>query len=253
MEEKNEKLEGGDVKIKLRVPEKLENFWYYYKWHTIIGVIVVFALIVLTLQTCSRTEIDSYVMYAGPHAISRTSHNGDISEYEIALTGLKRISSDYNEDGKHSINFLDLFVVNSEEADKILEDNPGMEINAALVNEDVNTLSQRILYGEYYLCFLSERLFNEYEKKYEGVLFTDLAPYVPENAEYEFATEHGIYLRSLPFYSLPEICDLPEDTVVCLRRLSEVSNLFGKEENEEFFRRGEDMLKKLLSYGSTAK
>ena len=248
MEEKNEKL-PGDVKLKSPLFEKLDNFWYHYKWHTIVTLFVIIVGIILTVQTCSRVETDVYVMYAGPHTVSRIAKDGNLSEYENAVSSLKKISSDYTDDGIITISFVDLFVVNSEEAEKILADNPGKEINSALVKENTDTLHQKLLFGEYYLCFLSERIFKEYEEEYGEAMFAPLAPYGKAGTEYEYASERGIYLRSLPFSASPEICELPDDTVVCLRRFSEVAETFGRSDNEENFKRGEEMMKKLLAYG----
>lgn len=248
MEERNEKLDG-DVRLKSPLLEKLDNFWYHYKWHTIVAIFVIITGFILIAQTCSRVETDVYILYAGPHTVSRTAENGNISEYENAVSSFKKISADYTDDGIVSISFIDLFVVNSEESEKILADNPGKEINSALVKENTDTLHQKLLFGEYYLCFLSDRLFKEYEEEYGEAMFSPLAPYGKDGAEYEYASERGIYLRSLPFSSLPEICDLPDDTVVCLRRFSDVASTIGRSDNEENFKRGEDMMKKLLSYG----
>jgi hypothetical protein len=253
MDSRNEKTEGGEIRIKLPVSEKLENFWYHYKWHTIVALFAVFVLIVLTLQTCKKTETDCYILYAGTHDIRRVAENGNISEYENAISSFKRVCSDYTDDGVVSISLLDLFVVNDEEAKKLLAENEGMEINSALVKEDTDKLHQKLLYREYYLCFLSERIFKEYEARYEGAMFASIEQYTDSEREYEYASENGIYPRSLPFGSLPEISELPSDTVVCIRQLSEVSTKFGTVDNEEHFKRGEDILRKVLSYGISEK
>ena len=248
MEELNKKIEG-DIKLKSPLLEKLDNFWYHYKWHTIVSLVAAVIIIILTVQACSKVETDLYVLYAGPHTVSRTSSAGNLSEYETASSSFKKIGADYTSDGIVTIAFTDLFVINSEEADQLLADNPGKEINSALVKENTDTLHQKLLYGEYYLCFLSERIFREYDSKYGSAIFTELSPYEKDGAEYEYASERGIYLRSLPFSSLPEICNFPADTVVCLRAISDVSNVFDKRTNEKHFVRGEDMMRKLLSYG----
>ena len=137
MDEQNEKIEGGEVKIKLPTSKKLENFWYYYKWHTIVGVFLVFVAVVLLLQTCGKVKTDAYILYAGPHDVSRVAQNGDISEYESILSTFKRVCKDQDGDGLTTIALLDLLVVNQSEANRLLEENPGSEINAALATPEV--------------------------------------------------------------------------------------------------------------------
>ena len=247
MEEKNEKLEGGEVKVKLPLSEKFQNFWYYYKWHTLVCAFVVFVLTVLILQTCGRVKPDAYILYAGTHDVSRVGYNGNISEYEAMISSFKRVCDDADGDGLTTVSLLDLFVVNQREAEVLLAENPGSEINAALVKEDTETLKQKLVVGEYYLCFLSERLFKEYEEAYDGKLFAQISAYTAEGVEYEYASEGGIYLRSLEFSKFPEISNLPSDTVVCIRRFAK----FGLGNDEKQFEQSEEILTKILSYGTS--
>lgn len=247
MEYKN-KIEG-DVKISSPFMKKLENFWYHYKIHTITAVIVLITLTVLLIQTCSRVSYDAHILYAGGYEIKHTASGGDLAPYVKMTSALKSVCEDTDGDGAVNISLLNLFVVNDSEAEELLLENPGQEINSALVSEDTETLHQSLLYGDYYVCFLSERIFLEYEERYSGALFADVSSYLCEGAEYELCSESGVYLRSLPFYELPEICDLPSDTVVCLRQVSEVSEAFGKAKNQKSFERGEKVIKSIFAYG----
>ena len=249
MEEKHEKISGSDVKLNFRLPEKLDNFWYHYKWHTIASLIGIFILTVLILQTCSRKPIDAYILYAGPYEIRHTASGGDLSPYIATTSALKRVSEDFDDNGTVNVSLLNLFVINSKEASELVTPESGLEVNYALVQEDTKRLEQTLMFGEYYVCLLSERLFLEYEKETEGALFAPLEGYTKEGGEYEYASARGIYLHSLPYSELPYISSFPEDTVLCLRRLSEVSSHFGKKENEELFRRGEIITSAILSYG----
>ena len=229
---------------------RLSNFWYYYKWHTLVAIFVLAVIIIGVTQCSTRVDFDGYVLYAGPHELERSSIGGDTPAYNKLLSELKRLSYDRDGDGIVNIDLRNLFVVNDEEADELIGDNKDLEINEALVSEDTQTLGTVMLFSEYYLCFLSERLFLEYDGKYEGALFADLSPYLKEGNSYEFAggNTRGVYLRSISeFYSLPEASRLPADTVVCLRALSEVSSTFNKGDNEKYFAWGEEMLKKLLA------
>ncbi len=238
----------NDVKPSSPFITKIENFWYHYKWHTIAAVVVTIIFLVLLLQTCSRVDYDGHILYAGPYELKQTSQNGDIAPYAEAISSLKKVCSDYNNDGNVNVTLQNLFVLNDEEANEMYEINPGQSINTTLVQEDTKTLNQNMLYGDYYVCFLSERLFFEYEERYGGALFCKVEGYLADEKDYSLAGEHGVYLSSLDIYSLPELCNFPENTVVCLRSLNEVSSKFNKRESERAFANAEDIFRNILAY-----
>ena len=249
MDDNREKYEG-EVKVRLPFSKRFENFWYHYKWHTIVSAAVIFILTILTLQMCNRTSFDVHIMYAGDYEIKKTSSGGDRAPYVKVLQELESVAGDFDSDGEVNVNFLNLFVVNEEEADRLVKENPDAEINETLVREDTATFTHDIIYGDYYLCFLSERIFLEYEKNYGERLFSSLEGYAEgaEGCEFASETKHGIYLSSLDFYTLPEISKLPDDTVIVLKKISEVSGAINKKDSEKKFKMGESMLENILAY-----
>lgn len=243
MDEKNSTYEG-EVKMKSPLLEKLENFWYYHKWHTIISVFLIIAIVVMSLQFCQKTSFDAHIIYAGNYEIKRVADDGDTSPYVNIMSELKLVVPDLDGDGEVNIDLRNLFVVNDEEAGELIAGKDGYEVNSALVKEDTESLYQFMLMSDYYVCFLSERLYLEYTEKYDGI-FTSLAPYTADGKQYEYAGDSGIYLRSLEdFSTLPEFSNLPNDTVVCLRALSDMS----KSRYEKTFKASEDIIKNILSY-----
>ena len=65
----------------------LENYWYHYKWHTLIVAFFVIMLTVMGVQMCSREDNDIYIIYAGPELISDElglleKHTGDDHQNE---------------------------------------------------------------------------------------------------------------------------------------------------------------------------
>lgn len=246
MEDKN-RIEG-DVKINSPIIKKLENFWYHYKIHTIAILFAVFALLVLLAQCAGKTDYDAHLLYAGTYEIKHTASGGNVAPYVTATSSLKRVCPDTDGDGVVNVSLLNLFVVNNEEAEALLAGNPELEINGALVGEDTERLSQNLVFGDYYVCLLSERLFREYDEKYEGKLFLPLAPYLQGGATPAMANERAVYISSLPFSSLPEICNLPSDTVLCLRAVSEVAGAMNKKESQRAFATAEEIVKSILAY-----
>lgn len=248
--EELEKNAPGDTKvIKPPLRERFDNFWYHYKWHSIVAIFLIVAILICTLQMCTRTSYDIHLTYAGYHEIKRTAPGGS-SPYNEAVTSLSKLCEDFNGDGEIHISFQTLFVVNEEEKDMLVGDDKNLQITESLVREDTDTLRSELVYGDQYVFLLSERLFKEYESAFEGALFRSLEEFSEGNTECVFAsgTKTGVYLSSLKISSLPVLCDLPDDTVVCIRELSEVSQIFGKSQNEENYRRGIEVIKNFFAY-----
>lgn len=106
----NKNIEGvGEVTPPSTLKEKIQNFWYHYKWHSIVSIFLVAVVLVCTLQLCSKTEYDSYILYAGSKNIGRTAEDGDVAEIVTVISSLKRIAEDYDENGEISINFLNYY------------------------------------------------------------------------------------------------------------------------------------------------
>lgn len=248
MEEKN--INSTTENAKHPVRAWLENFWYHYKIHTLVAVFVVAALAVILMQMSGREEYDVHVVYAGTHHISGSGQNGDIAPHLAMVGSLKKVTGDYNDDGNVNVNLLTYHIYTSKEADEYLEKNPDKSLNEVKMRDDRSNLTSNLLFGEYYVYFLSEGLYNEYYEQYKGELFCELAPFAKDGYDgYEYALGgRGVYLRSLPLGEQPVLADLPSDTVVCLRAVSEVSDAFGQH-NEDMYEASCDVMRRILSFG----
>lgn len=242
MEEKKDTYEG-EVKMKSPLLERLENFWYYHKWHSIVALFLVVVIVVLSVQTCQRKSFDAHILYAGTFEVERTSDVGDSSQHTRMISELKLAVSDVDDDGEVNIDFRNLFVVNDREADELIDGREGYEINFALVKEDAEALRQLLIMSDYYVCFLSERIYLEYSEEFDG-LFAPIKNYTKDGVEYSFAGDYAIYLNSLDFGTLPEFSNMPDDTVICLRSLSEMS----KSRYEKTFKESENIIRNILAF-----
>ena len=245
----NKVSEGGEAALKPSFKQKVENFWYHYKWHTIAAIFAIIVLTVCTLQMCRKTSYDVHITYAGYYEIERVGSGGS-SPYSEAVTSFSRLCEDFDGDGEINISLQTLFVVSDEEREMLIGNDGKLEINEALVKEDTDTLKSELIYGDQYVFFVSESIFREYEAAYEGTLFLPLGEYATENDDFVFASENktGVYLNSLEISRLPILSDMPEDTIVCMRALSEVSQVFGKAQNEENYRRGIEVIKNIFEF-----
>ena len=224
---------------------RLENFWYHYKWHTIVAIFVLIVVTVCTVQCATNTKYDVQVLYAGDHVFGRTSSDGSYPEHVKMSTTLADFADDYDGNGETNVTFLDLCVINDEEYEN-MENAPTL----TRVQEDTTTLGQNMSSGQYYICFLSERLFKQYSEgeKNQG-RFAKIEDYVAEDREYDYVSEYGIRLSSLDIKGLPGFSGIDaENTVVCIRNIDALSLMVNKKESEQNFANAEDMLRALLSY-----
>lgn len=75
--------------------KKIENFWYHYKLHTILGLSLVFLIAAGIVQCSSRVEYDMSLVYAGSHYLPT----------EKAVEALCEIVPDINGDGRVNVYF----------------------------------------------------------------------------------------------------------------------------------------------------
>ena len=251
MDQKHDKYEG-DVGIKPQgnAFARIENFWYHYKWHTVAAAFMIFVILICSIQ-CSRvTRYDVQVLYAGNHAFARTSGDGSYSEYMKALSSVSTAARDYDENGEVKVTFLDLYILSPDEMSELENDPEAQDPPYQLLQENSAMLKNNLDMSDYYVCFLSERLFLQYsEGESNAGRFAKIAPYTKAGAGYDYVSEYGIRLSSIDFSEMPGISGVDaEDTVVCIRNVSAMSSVFGRETSEEHFRRSEELLREILAY-----
>lgn len=236
---------GSDIKIASPFSKKVENFWYHYKWHTIAVLFIVIAVVVCTLQMCKKETVDFHVMYAGGTEVSRKSVDGDTSAYVRVTTVFEKYIDDIDGDGKKNIAFSTYFAPSDEEI-KIAETTPGKEVNYSLMSSDRDALNARFGNGDYYLCFVSPHVYEQY-KGINGVsAFATIAGYAPENSELEYYNEYAIKLSSTNFYkNNPAIREvMPDDTLIAIQ----IKRVVGvKKDNDERYAVSEAVLRKILA------
>ncbi len=211
----NKTIEGvGEVMTPRGPKEKMQNFWYHYKWHSIVALVLVIAITVCSLQFCTKESYDAYVLYAGSRNIGRTSKDGDVAEIATVISSLKRVADDFDESGETSISFTNYYYLSGDEASSL------DDVNHALLNNDRAALSSVLEHSEYYLCFISRAVYDEYHGVGSSERFVLLDKYKSAHPELEYYTDSAIYLSSTEAYKLPGLSNLPEDTLICIRHPS---------------------------------
>lgn len=225
-----------------------DNFIYYYKWHAAIALLLVVTLLVCTVQMCSRTSYDAYVLYAGGSYVGmQTSETTGESDYSLMCSALARYAEDTDKNGSTVVNFKTLYLPSEKEIAEIEKD-PMRDVPYSLIASDEQLLRDFIYTGEYYVYFIAEHLYLEWTKSQQP--FLEISPYLAEGEEYELAEGGmGVYLRSTELCEKPGFSLLSDDTVVCIRMYSEFSSMFTDKKNAEVFSNSEKMLRELLKNG----
>lgn len=228
--------------------EWFDNFWYHYKWHSIIALFLVFTVTVCSLQMCRKESYDIHVLYSGSHEINRESVDGNTPEYGSMLSSISRVTSDFDENGEVNVTLKDLFMLSADEIEAIESKDDEYEVNYALINENKSILRDTITYSSYYVCLLSPSVYSEYKTIDEVEIFEPLSPIVKDGSYVEYYDEKAIYLSSTVFYTLPGISALPADTLVCLRTPSVFASHFNEKETKRDYERGKSVVTKILNY-----
>ena len=79
--------------------EKMKNFWFYYRWHTIGIILSVMALIILFVQCAKREKFDFEVVYFTYEACMDVQLNG-VEDY------IEKYTDDVNGDGEVNVSVI---------------------------------------------------------------------------------------------------------------------------------------------------
>ena len=199
-------FEAGDVHLvrkKGRFATWCENVWYHYKVPIIIALVLIVALSVCIVQCAKREPTPDYILcYAGEASLLPTKNN--------------TVAADMAASAESLIESGGLRIGNG-----VRIDNWQVRKGAALdsYNKDsIQSLQNELSTPIAYLYLLSEHTFDVYTTTQGGRLVVPVAEYLPADSTVEITPDgYGVYLRSTPAASLPGFCDLPDDTVLCLR------------------------------------
>ena len=237
-----DKIHGEPMAQPTTTEAKIGNFFYHYKWHTIIGLFLVFVFVICSLQFCSRESYDVHVMYAGPKGlVSAQTH--------AAAVSLEGIARDYNGDGEVKVSFNTLYI------DKRIgfdgEGGVDASILAQRSYENYETFISEMQTGNYLILLLSPELFHELDT--ETGIFMPIADFgVVDDAYCVGENRTGVTLSALPIYELAGLSALPADTVLCIRQPSAISewykNLFGSSDTDKVLGYHKELFARLLVF-----
>lgn len=219
-----------------------ENFWYHHKWKTIIIGFVVMLLVVCIAQAGSRDKTDVYVMYAGPGFITA-------NEARQVQDAMKQQMDDYNGDGEKGILLADFNYLSPAQIEekRALAEEQGVDLtidnygNAAVLEQ----YEMEVIAGESVIYILDPGLY-ENVKKAGGLLpLTEVLGETPEGA----VDEYGIRFSETKFARFYTAMNVfPEDSVLCIRRVSTMSVFKGQKKTEQLHSWHVDLFTNIVNF-----
>lgn len=236
------------------IAEKISNYWYHFKWPTIIASFFVIFAIFCIIQMSTRQNPDLYIMYTGPISLSP---EGVITIQDSFET----FDKDYNSDGKHVVSLLDIVAMTDAQMDKLREESikqsqlsgndEVLDFNKETIRNARQRFSNEIIAGESVICLLDP---NMYEMVRDSGAFMTLSEVFGENIPDTFTAydEYAVSLASTSFgKNFAGVKELPSDTLICIRRPSIIGSIMGKSKAEAKHTYHLDIFKAILSYESS--
>lgn len=87
-------VDPNEIKRPTSFKAWVENYWYHYKWHTIVISFFLILAIILTCQLATKEKYDITAIYSGPVQLN----GGQLEKISDAFCEL--LSEDSNGDGK---------------------------------------------------------------------------------------------------------------------------------------------------------
>lgn len=220
MTDKEEKVPGQIEPKGFR--QKIENFFYHYKWHTVVIVFLLVVIAISTFQMCDKTEYDYTAMYAGPHVISSR-------DSLIVAQSLDKVAGEGKTCYFYSY-YLDI------------------ESPTGYTGQTLETFDQEVMSGNAPILLLSPAMFTRLTEG-AGALI-ELDPYISQDSGAVFYSgdHRAVLLSSLDIYTLDGISSLPEDTLLCMRSGVSLANIFSRKQAQQRFEKHELFIRALISY-----
>lgn len=200
-----------DGKERMTFIQKLENFWYHYKWHTLLGIFGLVIGLICIVQCAGQKEPDAMLMYAGRFKVPEEYRENSIE------TIMKK---DYNNDGEKNADVFQIII-------PIMETDGEFELEdkvAITNNEEFRRFYTELANGSSVIYLLHPYLYEQ--AKGMGVLcpLSEALTTVPDFA----IDDYGIPVSHLDAYEETTLNFYPDDCIICIRyertRESDVMN-----------------------------
>lgn len=230
----DEKLSGEK---KSKIAAWFDNFWYHYKAQTIIGAVAVVTAVVCTVQILTNDKYDYCLMYAGPQILA-------VQDLTYIQRAVATLGEDQNGDGEVKVVLKDIVMLSPEERVEAIEKKDA-EFNNEFIQTEMTSFYQQIMAGDAAIMLLSPYMYDQAKESGLFMPLSEIFDEIPDSA-YD---DTGIVLSETVFgKSFNGIDDLPEDTILCIRRITSFQNMKGSKKAEKEFNANLELFKSIVNY-----
>lgn len=188
----------------------LENYWYHYKWATIISAFFITVAVICIVQIASKKDYNIYIRYVGDSVITGTQYDDMTGALEKIVSG----------DKKDSVNFAQVAYISD-------EDNPYKNEKNAVARETLSSM----LVQPYYIYIMDMTAYNDYK---DSGVFAPLSSIFEEDVTDISYDEYALYLSKTEFLkNAPGMEWVEEDTVIVIKIVPYDSVFTGKKSKSE--------------------
>ena len=231
----NEKLNSEGMSFKDLI-KKLDNFWYHYKIQTIIALVLIVTLLICSVQFLTRERHDYCILYAGPAVLA-------VQDVTYMKNAIEDVGVDCDGNGEVIVAFDDIVILSPEEQAEANED--GAIYNPDFAKQSMTEYYQQIIGGDAVICLVSPYMYGIVREADGFLPLAEVLEQVPD-AAYD---ECGILLSKTEFGQyFNGINDLPEDTIICVRRLSTMAKFKGEAKTRKAHEANLELFRAIISF-----
>ena len=221
----------------------LENYWYYYKVHTLIGLFALFVITVCFVQCATKETGDLTVTFAG----SYTFRGDERQEFMDAINAVTPKDEESGE--KLTVLLSNYSIYNEEELKKLYTNEETGVVDSSAYNtakgynqEQLEAFGSFLKTGESPILFVNEFVFDQQKLSSIAAPLSDLyGEALPESAYNEYAIRLGD-TAFYQYYAAVQV--LPADTLLVLSK----PFFMGATSNEEVYARYEQLFRNIVDF-----
>ena len=190
-----------------------ENYWYHYKWVTIVVLFFATVLGIGVYQMATKDTYDINILYTGPILLNQDQTKG----IEDAFSAI--LPEDFNEDEEKSVLVNRITILSDEQLaskqEEAEKEGDQVYFDPKTRKDSISQVTTLFATGETTICLMDPYLYNMYLAQDAFLPLTEVLGEAPEYAR----DAYSVKLSDTPFGQYFEaLSALPEDTVLCIRK-----------------------------------